>query len=186
MAMALVFPAVPDTPVRRGVDIDFSAVQATVAEHLRTENHLMGGGAAAGAVIGTIIFPAVGTVLGGLLGGVFGAAGSAGQLTKAREKLDAPLRQSVTSAVDETRARLTVAADEAVAAQTRRCEQALEALRQAASRPVQDLLDSERARRGELRGQLAHITEAESECTRRVALLHARQEQLRTARENLR
>nr|WP_239375977.1 dynamin family protein [Frankia sp. Cj5] len=185
VAMVLVYPSVPDTPVRRGVDIDFSAVQATVAEHLRTENQLMGGGAAAGAALGTSILPGLGTVVGLVLGGMLGAAGSDGQLVKAREKLDEPLRQGVMSAFDETRARLAAVTDEAVAAQTWRCEQALEALRQAAGQPVQDLLDSERARRAELRGQLAQVTQAESECIRRASLLRTRQEQLRTARESL-
>jgi tRNA U34 5-carboxymethylaminomethyl modifying GTPase MnmE/TrmE len=184
-ATALVLVPAPDTPARRSADVDFSALQATVAEHLRTENWLIGGGIAAGAVIGTMIFPVVGTALGALIGGAIGAAGSDGQLAKAREKLDEPLRRGVTAAFDETRARLAVATDEAVNAQTHRCEQALDALRKAAAVPVKNLLDAERARRADLRRQLSQVTQAERECTRRIALLRARQEQLRTARESL-
>ncbi|WP_322768269.1 dynamin family protein [Frankia sp. Cr1] len=185
-ATALVFPPTPDTPVPQSVDIDFSAVQATVAEHLRTENRLMGGGAVAGAAIGTLFFPGVGTVLGGLLGGILGTAASDGQLAQAREKLDEPLRQAVTLAFDQTHARLATATHEAVDAQNWRCEKALDALRKGAGGPVQDLLESERVGRAELRRQLTQVTEVESECTQRVALLRARQEQLRTALEGLR
>lgn len=159
------------------VEVDFGAASRVAASAVSTENWSAGGGAAVGAIIGSLVAPGIGTLVGGWLGAALGA-GAANQLDKARSSVRKPLGDGARAALERARELLRDAVDKACAAEERRVDRVLAALKSTAAGPVGEFLAAERKQRDALGRARTLAEEAERAAAARVEQLADRRRRL--------